>query len=97
MRVTADTTGTIIAVEGEGLGYSSDDLIGQNIIMLVPDELKAAHEAGFGRWAAGGGKKVMGTWLELPACTAAGDTATMSVVLTEKVTDDASTVTAIID
>ncbi|MCL5975478.1 MAG: EAL domain-containing protein, partial [Gammaproteobacteria bacterium] len=53
-------------------GYSSDEMIGQSVDIIVPDEYKEAHRNGIKRFAASGKGNIMGTRVELEALTKSG-------------------------
>lgn len=70
--VVADDAGRIVLwnpAASSLFGYSADEAIGQNVEMLVPDELRGQCEAGVARWRETGTGRYIdsGRPLELPA------------------------------
>lgn len=68
--ITLDESGTIQSFNGaaaEIFGYNADDMIGKNIQMLMPAEMRPLHDNGMKRYLAGGAPKVIGQKnVELP-------------------------------
>ena len=48
-------------------GYQPDEMIGKSIDIIIPDRLRAAHQAGMARILAGGATKLVGKTVELLA------------------------------
>ena len=81
----------ITAVSGaDFLAYEDSDLLGQQLEMIIPDRHRAGHHGGFNRFHTTGVKKILGTWLTLPAVAKNGEEKNVSLVLTEEKGDDGS-------
>jgi len=66
--ITADYNGLILSWNKAAatiFGHSQEDVIGQSLTLIIPDEFKAAHEAGIERVSGGGDHHVMGRTVEL--------------------------------
>ncbi len=73
--VTADATGTIAYVNPATerlFGRPADTMVGRPITLLMPDELRGAHEHGFARYIRTGQPRLVGTTVEVTAIDAAG-------------------------
>ncbi|NYS60191.1 ATP-binding protein [Vreelandella salicampi] len=69
-KVRIDRAGTIIAVNTatvDFLGYTKEQLIGQNVAILTPPEIARDHDAYINRYLAGGSPKVVGKGREVEA------------------------------
>ncbi|CAM4474012.1 Sensor protein FixL [Mycobacterium basiliense] len=85
MEIYADDKGSILAVtEPELLGYTSEELIGKKVEIIVPYKYREAHRRGLKRWSESGEAKVMGTWLLIEARHRDGDLVRMELVLTQR-------------
>ena len=68
--ITADSSGDILSWNHAAstiLGYSQDEVVGQALTLIIPEEYKAAHDAGIERVAQGGEHHVIGKTVELSA------------------------------
>ena len=75
--ITADDQGKIITWNNAAcqvFGYTSTEVIGKSLSIIVPDEYKALHEAGIQRVASGGPKHVIGKTVELSGLHKLGHT-----------------------
>jgi PAS domain S-box-containing protein len=66
--ITADSGGFILSWNQAAtkiFGYPVDEVMGQSLTMIIPDEFKTAHETGIERVSAGGKHHVMGKTVEL--------------------------------
>jgi adenylate cyclase len=66
--VTADDQGVIVTwnpAAARIFGYAAPEVVGQPLTMLIPERLRAAHEAGIARVAGGGERHVIGRTVEL--------------------------------
>jgi PAS domain S-box-containing protein len=66
--ITADSSGFILSWNAAAkaiFGYGPDEVIGQSLTLIVPDEFKSAHEQGIDRVSGGGKTHVMGKTVEL--------------------------------
>lgn len=62
--VTADEAGTIHSVNPAAcriFGYASDELLGRNVSMLMPEPTRSAHDGYIARYVGGAAPKVIGT------------------------------------
>ncbi len=66
------------------LGYEDSDLLGQQLEMIIPERHRAGHHGGFNRFHTTGVKKIIGTWMTLPAVAKSGEEKNVSLVLTEE-------------
>jgi PAS domain S-box-containing protein len=67
--ITIDETSTILFVNSaaSGLfGYSSDELIGKSLTMLMPASNRAPHRAGLARYVSTGERRISWTATSLP-------------------------------
>jgi PAS domain S-box-containing protein len=74
--VTADAAGRIVswnAAAERTFGYSRLEVIGQSLTLLIPERLRAQHEEGLARVAAGGERHVIGGSAELVAVRRGGE------------------------
>ena len=75
--ITADSRGDILSWNHAAstiLGYSEDDVVGEALTLIIPEEYKAAHDAGIERVAQGGEHHVIGKTVELSALHKEGHT-----------------------
>ena len=75
--ITADSKGDILSWNHAAstiLGYSEDDVVGEALTLIIPEEYKAAHDAGIERVAQGGEHHVIGKTVELSALHKEGHT-----------------------
>ncbi len=66
--ITIDASSTIVMVNREAQriwGYREDELLGQPLVMLMPEPYRAAHLAGLARYLESGVARVLGQRLEL--------------------------------
>ncbi|MGM0521045.1 MAG: GAF domain-containing protein [Pseudomonadota bacterium] len=69
-KVRIDRAGTIIAINPaivDLLGYTKEQLIGQNVAILTPPEIAREHDTYIDRYLAGGRPKVIGKGREVEA------------------------------
>lgn len=52
---------------GRIFGYAAEEMLGQPLTMLIPEELREAHRAGFGRYLKTGKKNLNWQSIEVPA------------------------------
>ncbi len=73
--ITIDETSTILFVNpaaGRIFGYSTEELKGASLTMLMPDYLRHVHNAGITRYVETGEKHIPWTGVELPALHKSG-------------------------
>ncbi len=63
------------------LGYTTDDLIGQPLLFIIPERFHAEHGVGFGRWATSGTMRMGGKPLSLVARHRSGFDVPVTVTL----------------
>jgi PAS domain S-box-containing protein len=66
--ITADSGGLILSWNQAAtriFGYEVDEVMGQSLTMIIPDEFKTAHDRGIERVSAGGKHHVIGKTVEL--------------------------------
>lgn len=91
MTIKVDSNQEITSVSGaDFLGYLESDLLGQQLEMIIPDRHRSGHHAGFNRFQSTGVKKILGTWLTLPAMAKSGEEKNINLVLTEEKGEDGS-------
>ncbi len=84
MMIKVDMDQNIVDVSGaDFLNYEDGDLLGNPIDTIIPDQHKAGHHNGFNRFHSTGTKKILGTWLKLPAVTKDNQERVVDLVLTE--------------
>jgi PAS domain S-box-containing protein len=74
--ITADAEGLITSWNAAArriFGYSAVEVVGQPVSLLVPERLRAAHEAGIARVAGGGEQRVIGNTVELVGVRRGGE------------------------
>ena len=84
-QIAADDWNRIIAVSSSAadlLGWSPAELEGRRLVTIIPPRLRDAHVAGFTRHMLGGGPRLLGSTLDVPALHRAGHEVpiTLSVV-----------------
>ena len=81
----------VVEVAGaDFLGYQETEMLGQQLEMIIPDRHRAGHHGGFNNFHNTGIKKILGTWLPLPAVTKSGEEKNVNLVLTEEKGEDGS-------
>jgi PAS domain S-box-containing protein len=73
--ISADHTGEIVSWNKAAtriLGYSEDEAIGQRLELIIPERFHEAHRVGMKRVTDTGEGRVIGTTVELFACTKSG-------------------------
>jgi len=66
--ITADSGGLILSWNKAAstiFGYEPDEVIGQSLTLIIPEQFKSAHERGIERVSSGGEHHVMGKTVEL--------------------------------
>ncbi|MGD2063898.1 MAG: PAS domain S-box protein, partial [Nitrospirota bacterium] len=74
--ISADHTGQIISWNKAAtriLGYTEEEVVGQRLELIIPERFHEAHREGMARFTATGEAHVIGTTVELYACTKSGD------------------------
>ena len=74
--ISADHTGRIISWNKAAtsiLGHTEEEVIGQRLEMIIPERFHEAHRNGMARFTATGEAHVIGTTVELSACTKSGE------------------------
>ena len=85
MTIKVNSSQEIISVTGaDHLGYEESDLLGHQLEMIIPEQHRSGHHSGFNRFFSTGVKKILGTWLTLPAVTKSGEEKNISLALTEE-------------
>ncbi len=91
MIIKVNLNQEIIMVSGaDFLGYEDSDLLGQQLEVIIPERHRAGHHGGFNRFHTTGVKKILGTWLVLPAVTKNNEEKNVDLVLTEEKAEDGS-------
>ena len=73
--ISADHVGVIISwnkAATQILGYTEEEAVGQRLELIIPDRFHDAHRDGMARFTATGEGNVIGTTVELSACTKGG-------------------------
>jgi PAS domain S-box-containing protein len=89
--ITADCNGDIIswnAAATEIFGHSAEEVIGQPLTIIIPDEFRDAHEGGIRRVAGGGEKHVIGNTAELSGLHKSGKMIPVELSLSTWITGD---------
>ncbi len=85
--ITTDGSGTIIEANhavASMLGYTLEEVVGARVgDLLVPAELREAHEAGLRRWSATGEARIIGQRLEVEALHRDGHRVPVELTVTE--------------
>ena len=92
--LSIDLTGQIISwnpASEKIFGYSSSEVLGKNITILVPQHWRNAHEQAVARLAAGGASRLSGKTRELTALRKNGDEFPITLSLAESKTRKAHT------
>jgi PAS domain S-box-containing protein len=74
--ISADHTGEIISWNKAAtniLGYTEEEAIGQRLELIIPERFHDAHQQGMARFTESGEAHVIGTTVELAACTKSGE------------------------
>jgi PAS domain S-box-containing protein len=74
--ISADHTGNIISWNKAAtriLGYTEEEVIGRRLELIIPERFHEAHRSGMARFTATGEAHVIGTTVELFACTRSGE------------------------
>jgi len=74
--ISADHTGVIISWNKAAtniLGYNEEEAIGQRLELIIPERFHEAHRQGMARFTESGEAHVIGTTVELAACTKSGE------------------------
>jgi len=91
MMIKVNMSQEVVEVSGSDfLGYSDNDLLGQQLEMIIPERHRAGHHGGFNRLHSTGVKKILGSWMTLPAISKKGTEENVSLVLTEEKGEDGS-------
>lgn len=89
MMIKVNMDQVITEVSGADLlGYEDQDLLGNQIEMIIPSQHHGGHHAGFNRFQSTGVKKILGSWMTLPAVSKSGEEQAVSLVLTEEKSED---------
>jgi PAS domain S-box-containing protein len=97
--ISVDDLGRIVfmnKVTGKTFGYSSDELIGEPVTILMPDRYREAHAKGLNRVASGGETKVIGESVELAGLRKDGSEFPIELSLSKWKTDEGVFFTGII-
>ncbi len=73
--ISADHTGKIVSWNNAAtriLGYSAEEAIGQQLELIIPKRFHEPHREGMSRVTGGGESRVIGSTVELSACTKGG-------------------------
>ena len=91
MTIKVNMNQEITAVYGaDFLEYADSDLLGQQLEMIIPERHRAGHHGGFNRFHTTGVKKILGTWMTLPAMAKNSGEKNVNLVLTEEKGEDGS-------
>jgi PAS domain S-box-containing protein len=74
--ISADHTGQIVSWNKAAtriLGYTEEEVVGQRLELIIPERFHEAHRNGMARFTETGEAHVIGTTVELSACTKGGD------------------------
>ncbi len=74
--ISADHTGKIVSWNNAAtriLGYTSEEAIGQQLELIIPQRFHRLHQEGMRRVTEGGESRVIGQTVELAACTKGGE------------------------
>jgi PAS domain S-box-containing protein len=90
--ISADHTGKIVSWNKAAtriLGYTSEEAVGQQLELIIPERFRGLHRGGMKRVTEGGESRVIGRTVELFACTKSGDEVPIELSLsTWKVRDE---------
>lgn len=91
MTIKVNMNQEIVEVTGaDFLGYQVNDLLGQQLEMIIPERHRGGHHGGFNRFHTTGVKKILGTWMTLPALAKTGEEKNVELVLTEQKGEEGS-------
>lgn len=89
--IKVDRNQKILDVVGaDFLGYKENDMLGKELEMIIPQRHKEGHHAGFNRYQSTSVKKIIGSWMQLPALSKNGEEQLVNLVLTEEKAEDNS-------
>jgi PAS domain S-box-containing protein len=74
--ISADHTGKIVSWNKAAtgiLGYAEEEAVGQRLELIIPERFREAHRNGMDRFTKTGEAHVIGTTVELAACTKRGE------------------------
>jgi PAS domain S-box-containing protein len=74
--ISADHQGHIVSWNQAAtniLGYAEEEAVGQRLELIIPERYREAHRNGMARYTATGEGHVIGTTVELAACTKGGE------------------------
>ncbi len=74
--ISADHRGEIVSWNKAAtriLGYTEEEAIGQRLELIIPERFREAHRKGMDRFTKTGEARVIGTTVELAACTKSGE------------------------
>lgn len=74
--ISADHTGQIVSWNKAAtniLGYAEEEALGQRLELIIPERFHEAHRTGMARFTQTGEAHVIGTTVELAACTKSGE------------------------
>jgi len=97
--VTSDSTGRITSWNPAAerlFGYSAEDVVGRPLTILMPEEMREAHERGMDRFTATGAARIIGRTVEVDAVAADGTTFPVEMSLSTFETNDGRFFTAVI-
>ena len=86
IQITIDKNQTIQLISGDVeqmLGVDGSYYEGRHLHNIIPERLRDAHEAGFGRYIQTGSKRAMGSWIDVPVMRADGEEARYAFCVTE--------------
>ncbi len=84
--LTFDTRGAILSVNAAAttlLGYNRDEMIGQNVKMLMPEQYAREHDGYIGAYVTTGTKKIIGIGREVSARRKDGTTIPIHLTVSE--------------
>lgn len=73
--LTIDEESTILSANQATervFGYAPDEIVGKRLTILIPERLRAAHDAGLARYLRGGKRNIPWTGVQLPGLTKSG-------------------------
>jgi diguanylate cyclase len=97
--VSADATGRIVSWNTAAerlLGYGADEVLGRPLTILIPEELREAHERGLDRFLSSGEARILGRTVELEAVRADGTTFPIEMALSTWTSDEGRFFTGVI-
>jgi PAS domain S-box-containing protein len=74
--ISADHNGKIVSWNNAAtriLGYTPDEAVGEQLELIIPERFHDAHREGMARVTTGGESRVIGSTVELFACTKSGE------------------------